>query len=150
VSRSAGAPILAAVLLLVAGACAGDDPTGVTLTNDDCTYEGPDSVDAGTVALDIENESDEFGVFELVRIEPGRTPDELESFIAEEQESTESGQGHRTPEFVTVVIEIEVNPKEAGVLNTTLTAGHHAVICSTGAAGVRSTSVHATESFEVT
>jgi hypothetical protein len=136
VSRSAGAPILAAVLLLLAAACAGDDPTRVTLTNDDCTYEGPDSVDAGTVALDIENESDEVGVFELVRIDPGSTSEELESFIAEEQQ---------TPAFVTVVIQLEVNPREASVLNSSLTAGDHAIVCSTG---VPPTSVQATESFE--
>ena len=105
-SRLAGAPILAAVLLLVTAACAGDDPNRVTLTNDNCTYEGSGSVDAGTVALDIENESDEVGVFELVRIHPGSTPEELESFVAEEQQ---------TPDFVTVVLQVEVNPREASV-----------------------------------
>ena len=110
----------------------------MTLTNDDCTYEGSGSVDAGTVALDIENESDEVGVFELVRIDPGSTPEELESFIAEEQQ---------TPDFVTVVLQVEVNPREASVLNSDLMAGHHAVICSSG---VPPTSVQATESFEAT
>jgi hypothetical protein len=128
--------MLAAVLLLVAAACAGDDPTRVTLTNDDCTYEGPESVDAGTVALDIENESDEVGVFELVRIAASSTPEELESFIAEEQQ---------TPDFVTVVIQLEVSPREASVLNSSLRAGDHSVVCSTG---VPPTSVQATESFE--
>ena len=137
-SRLAGAPILAAVLLLVTAACAGDDPNRVTLTNDNCTYEGSGSVDAGTVALDIENESDEVGVFELVRIHPGSTPEELESFIAEEQQ---------TPDFVTVVLQVEVNPREASVLNSGLMAGDHAVICSSG---VPPTSVQATEPFEAT
>jgi hypothetical protein len=139
-------PVLVGALL-AAAACADDDPTRVTLTNDDCAYEGPDSVDAGTFALDLENDSDEVGVFELVRIEPGSTPEELDAFIAEEQQS--AGQGHRTPEFVTVVIEVEVNPNETSVVNASLTAGQHAVICSTGATEEPSTSVHATESFEV-
>ena len=130
--------VLAAALLLAAAACAGDDKTLVTLTEDDCVYDGPGSVEAGTVELDIENESDEVGVFELVRIDPGTTPEELESFVAEEQQK---------PEFVTVVIQLEVNPKEASVLNSGLMAGNHAVICSTG---VPPTSVDATESFEAT
>jgi hypothetical protein len=147
-SHFSGAPLLAAALLFVAAACAGDDPTRVTLTNDDCSYEGPESVDAGTFALDLENESDEVGVFELVRLEPGSTPEELDAFIAEEQRS--AGQGHRTPEFVTVVIELEVDPQEASVWNGSLTTGHHAVICSTGASEAPSTSVDATEAFEVT
>ncbi len=124
-----------------------DDPTRVTLTNEDCVYEGADSVE-GTVTLDIENESDEVGVFELVRIDPGGTPDELESFIAEEQLWVEGGQmPHSRPEFVTVLIQLEVDPRDAGVLTSGLTAGHHAVICSTG---VPPTSVDATESFEAT
>lgn len=141
-------PVLAAALLLAAAGCAGDDPTRVTLTGDDCTYEGPDSVEAGTVALDIENESDEIGVFELVRIDPSSTPEQLEAFIGEEQQSVEDGQTPpRKPEFVTVVIQLEVNPKEVSVLNAGLSVGHHAVLCSTG---VPATSVHATESFEAT
>jgi hypothetical protein len=148
VSRFAAAPILSATLLLVGAACAGDDATRVTLTSGDCSYEGPESVDAGTFALDLENESDEVGVFELVRIEPGSTPEELDAFIAEEQRS--AGQGHRTPEFATVVIELEVEPQEASVWNGSLTTGHHAVICSTGASEAPSTSVDATEAFEVT
>jgi hypothetical protein len=138
---------LAAALLLAASACAGDDQPVVTLTGDDCVYEGPGSVDAGTFSLDIENESDEVGVFALVRIEPGSTPGELDAFIAEAQSG---GPSRRTPEFVTVVIEVEVNPQESSPLDASLVAGHHAVICSTGATEEPPTSVHATESFEVT
>ena len=140
--------MLAVALLLATAACAGEDTTRVTLTGDDCVYEGPDSVKAGAVSLDLENESDEVGVFELVRIDPTSTPDELESFIAEEQES--AGSGHRTPDFVTVIGVYELDPQEVSPLNTSLTTGHHAVICSTGASESPSTSVHATESFEAT
>jgi hypothetical protein len=126
----------------------GDDTMRVTLTNDDCTYEGPDSFEAGTVSLDIENESGEVGVFELVRIAPGSTPEELESFIAEEQQRIDGGQRRRTPESVSVVVPpLEVDPSEASVVNAGLTAGDHAVICSTG---TPPTTIHATESFEVT
>jgi hypothetical protein len=149
VPRSAGAPILAAVLLLVATACAGDDPTRVTLTNDDCTYEGPDSVDAGTVALDIENESDEVGVFELVRMEPPSAEDDLEAYVIAEQERIDAGDAPLgTPGFVTSVVpRLEVEPGEVSHLTAGLTAAGYAVLCATG---TPPTSIHATESFEAT
>jgi hypothetical protein len=142
------APALALALLFAATACMGDDARLVTLTGDGCVYEGPGSVDAGTISLDIENESDEVGVFELVRIDPGSTPEKLESFIAEEQQRIDGGQRRRTPEFVSVVVPpLAVDPGEASVVNAGLTAGDHAVICSTG---TPATTIHATESFEVT
>ncbi len=143
------APILAAAVLLATAACAGDDPTRVTLTNDDCTYEGPDSVGAGTVSLDIENETGEVGVFELVRIDPASTDEELEAYVIAEQERIDGGGAPQgTPTFVTSVVpQLEIDPGETSPLTAGLTAARYAILCSNGTPAA---SVHATESFEVT
>ena len=141
-------PVLAAALLLAAAGCAGDDATRVTLTNEDCTYEGPDSVKAGTVALDIENESGEVGTFELVQLDAASGDEELEAYVTAEQGRIDGGdEPQGTPDFVTGVLRVEVDPGEVSVLTAGLTAGDHAVLCSTG---VPATSVHATASFEAT
>lgn len=124
---------------LAASACAGgDDATRVTLTADACTYDGPDSVDAGAVSLELENETGENGVFELARIAASSSFDELEAFVTEER---------RTPESATVVVQLEVDPGEVGVLTAGVTEGSYAVVCSNGPPA---TAIYATASFEAT
>ena len=134
--------------MLAAAGCAGDDATRVTLTGDDCAYDGPESVDAGTASFDIENESDETGVFELVRIDPTSTADELEAYVlAEQARIDEGGATQGTPAFVTVVVQLEVDPGEVSVLTAGLAADTYAILCSNG---TPPTAIHVAEPFEVT
>jgi len=147
VTRVLALALAAAVLALTA--CAGDEATRVTLTDGECAYEGPGSVEAGSVVLEIENQRDEPGVFELVRIDPSSPPDALEAYVAAEQERIDGG-GTRQglPGFATVVVpQLEVEPGELSVLTAGLTAGEYAVLCSSG---TPPTSIHATASFEAT
>ena len=142
------APVLATALLLAATACAGDDATRVVLTADDCVYEGAGSVDAGTVAIDLENESGEVGVFELLRLDPAGTDEELEAYVTAEQERIDAGAAPQgTPGFATSVVQPVVEPGETGTLTAGLTAARYAILCSNGEPAA---SIHATASFEVT
>jgi hypothetical protein len=144
--RFASAVLAGALLLLAAAGCAGDDRTRVTLTNDECTYEGPDSVEAGAVAIDLENDSDDVGTFELVRLDPASTVDDLDVHVASEQERIDAGGAPvGLPAFATSVIRLEVAPDSVSVLTSVLSAGEHAVVCETGAPP---TSIHATTEFE--
>jgi hypothetical protein len=139
---------LAAALLLATAACAGDDGTLVTLTGDDCVYDGPGSGDAGTAAFDIVNESDEAGVFELVQIDEASTAEDLEAYVASEQQRIDEGVATQgAPGFVTVVVQLEVEPGEASVLTAGLTPGTYAILCSNG---TPPTAIHATAAFEAT
>ena len=135
-------------VLVATTACAGDDTATVTLTGNDCVYEGPDSVDAGTVAIDVENESGEVGVFELLRLDPASGDEELAAYVTAEQERIDAGaEPQGTPGFATSVVQPVVEPGEASVITSGLTAARYAILCSNGEPA---TSVHATASFEVT
>lgn len=126
----------------------GEDATRVTLTDDDCAYEGPGSVEAGTVELDIENQSGEVGTFELVQLDATSDDEELEAYVTAEQERIAGGdEPQGTPDFVLGVLRLEVDPGEVSVLTAGLNAASYAVLCFTG---TPTTSVHATDSFEAT
>ncbi len=141
------AAAVATTVLLATAACGGDDGTRVTLTGDDCAYDGPEAVEAGTVAIDLANETAGNGVFELVEIASTSSAEELGAYVAAEQHRLEAGDAVLgTPAFVTVVVQLEVAPGEVGVLTAGLTAGTYAIVCSSGAPP---TAIHLAAPFEV-
>lgn len=141
------ATALVTAVALVAAACAGDDATRVTLTEDGCSYDGPESVEAGTVSIELENASDANGVFELLRLGRSTTFEQLEAHVAEEQQRIDGGlQPLGPPDTVTVVLPLEVDPGQVGELSSSLTAATYAITCANGPP---TTALYVTEPFEV-
>jgi hypothetical protein len=146
VTRALATAVVAAVALVAAG-CAGDDATRVTLTNDTCSYDGPETVDAGTVSLELQNESDANGVFELLRLGPSTTFEQLDAHVDAEQQRIDAGQRPLgPPDTVTVVLPLEVDPGQVGELSSSLVAATYAVTCADGSPA---TALYVTEPFEV-
>jgi hypothetical protein len=147
VTRALATALVAAVALAAAG-CAGDDATRVTLTDDGCSYDGPGSFEAGTVSLELENQSDENGVFTLLRLEPSTTYEQLEAHVAAAQQRIDAGQAPLgPPESVTVVLPLEVDPSQVGELSSILTAATYAITCANGPPA---TTLQVAGPFEVT
>ena len=145
-TRALAAALVAAVALAATG-CAGDDATRVTLTDSGCSYDGPESVGAGTVSLDIENETDRHGVFELLRLAPESSFEALQAHIETEQGRIAAGQlPLGPPDFATLVLQLEVDAGETGTLSSALTEATYAVTCGTFDPP---TALHLAEPFEV-
>ena len=138
---------LLVAVALVAAACAGGDSTRVTLTADGCSYAGPETMEAGTISLDLENESDANSVFELLRIGPASTFEQLEAHVAAEQQRIDADQEPvGLPSSVTLVLQLEVEPGEVGALSSALTPATYAVTCANGPPP---TAMYVAEPFEV-
>lgn len=136
-------PVALAALVLLAG-CGGDDGGGeagpdagdgsqtlsVTLTDTECTYEGPTSTPAGQLSIDVENETELASRFELFRVEQGVAVEDLVAYVQGEQLSIGDGQQPAwPPPYGSVVDQVPVRPR----WNTTLAAqaqpGTYAVVC---------------------
>lgn len=64
----------------------------ITLTDDDCTWdENPGSMPEGRLDIAIQNETDDFGVFQVHNLHTGRTFDEGRALIATIQEALKTG-----------------------------------------------------------
>jgi hypothetical protein len=72
----------------------------ITMTDDSCDYDGPESVSDGRLTIELVKETDTDGSFELLRIAEGTTFDELEARIDDDSERIESGRqpvGYQPP-----------------------------------------------------
>jgi hypothetical protein len=101
----------------------------VVLRDDGCAYSGVPTVEAGTVVLELLNETTAQFDADLWLLEPGRTYDELATHVAGEQRRLEAGEpplGH--PAFATLVAEAST-VSERGTLTADLDAGTYGVAC---------------------
>jgi hypothetical protein len=134
--------------VLATSACMGDDGGArITLTGDDCAYDGPEVIEAGTRSFEIENQTDDAGIFDLVQIEPG-SGDQLQAYVREEQQRIDDGLAARgVPDFATVVIGLEVDPGDESFLTSALSNTAYAIVCSSG---TPPTDVHIGTVFDAT
>ena len=81
---------------------AGDagDEMRLTLTEDGCTYEGPETQATGSFTAEVENESSTYGAFEVGEIADGSTLADLDAYIAEESAALGRDAGARRPSVV--------------------------------------------------
>lgn len=106
------------------------DGGAITLTDEDCTWEAnPGSVPEGRLSIEVRNETDDYGLFILHRLHPGRTFDEGRAAIAAIQEALTTG-----AEWPAEISDAITEAAAAGGLKSELTilsaAGTYGVVCS--------------------
>ena len=101
----------------------------ITLTDDGCTWEAnPGSTSEGPLSLAVRNETDDYGVFTVHRLYPGRTFDEGRAAIAAIQEALKTGADWPEP----LSYDITEATAEAGLdsdVTVSTTAGTFGVVC---------------------
>lgn len=128
--------VLALAALLVLGACGGNGDGGgmsLTMTSFSCTYEGSKTLPAGAISVDVRNETEVAGGFEVVAIAEGSTFDDFVAHVEEERQRIQQGDvlvGQ--PSFASIAGRVEVAAQESSVLSADVTAGVYALYCFIG------------------
>lgn len=102
----------------------------ITLTDDNCTWEGnPGSVAEGRLALAVRNETDDYGLFIVHKLRPGRTFDEGRAVVATIQEALKTG-AEWPDEVSDAIAEATADAGRDGAVTIATTAGTLGVVCS--------------------
>lgn len=104
----------------------------LTLTDDDCTYDGDRSPPATqTFEAALENESSRLGVFEIARIDAGGTFADVEAYVEGERRRLEDGlEIVGPPAYLTLGARAEVPAGESGILVSGVTSGEWVLWCA--------------------
>jgi hypothetical protein len=102
----------------------------LTLTDDDCTYEGDESVVSGMFTVHVDNQTEYFGAFALAGLAEGSAIGDLEACIAQAQQSwDETGTLLEPPAFYSQAVRAGVEAGQAGSLPADVPAGTYAPMC---------------------
>jgi hypothetical protein len=105
-------------------------PIRLTLTEDDCAYEGPEAMSEGSYTADVENRSSHYGAFEIGELAEDSTLSDLEKYVARERKRwNETQELHGPPDYYTQVIRVGVAAGDIGLLPVDVDAGTHALTC---------------------
>lgn len=119
---------------LLAG-CGSDDNGGMraTLTDGECTYDGPSSAQAGRFTIEVVNDSSSFGAFFLAAVEQNTDVDDLQATIdGLLRRFRKSGEGPGRAPWRPIVGS-EVGPSETSSIPADARAGRYVVLCFVGA-----------------
>ena len=125
--------VMSVAAVALVAACGDDDDDAamsLTLSGDECTYEGPTQVGEGSVVIVVENRNDADAHFTVFLLREGRFDsfaeeiDQKRALIEEEGEVAGGLGGGNTPMHSAVV-----DPGESGELRFTLLAGDYALNC---------------------
>lgn len=126
--------LVAIVTTVLLAACGGGDAgsASLTLTDDDCTYEGNESPPATqTFSAELENQSSKLGAFEIARIDAGGTFADVEAYVeSERRRLAESFEIVGPPAFLTLMTRAAVPPSDGGMLVATLRPGEYVLWCA--------------------
>lgn len=115
-------------------ACGGGDAGSarLTLTDDDCTYEGDETPPATqTFEAEVENQSSKLGAFEIARIDVGGTFADVEAYVEGERQRLEDGlEIVGPPAYLTLGARAQVNAGESGTLVSTVASGEWVLWCA--------------------
>ena len=119
---------------LLLSACGGGDSgiSGITLTDDTCTYEGDQTApETQTFEAELANMSSKLGTFEIARIDEGGTFADVEAYVEMERQRLEDGlEIAGPPAFLTQGARAEVPAGETGMLVATVTQGEYVLWCA--------------------
>ncbi len=102
----------------------------LTLTDDDCTYEGDETPAAGMFTIEVENQTEYFGAFAIAGIAEGSTIDDLQPFLEEaSQQFQENGTLPDPPAFYSQMVRSGVEAGASGSLPVDVPAGTYALMC---------------------
>ena len=102
----------------------------ITLTDDGCTWAAnPGSTSEGRLTLAVRNETDDYGLFIVHKLHPGRTFDEGRALISDIQAALKTGA--EWPEEVSdAVTEATAEAGDTSDVAMLTTAGTFGVVCS--------------------
>ena len=126
---------LAFVTTVLLAACGGGAGSArLTLTDDDCTYEGDETPQATqTFEVEVVNQSSKLGAFEIGRIDAGGTFADVEAYVESERQRLEAGlEILGPPAYMTLGARAEVPAGESGMLVSTVTPGEWVLWCAHG------------------
>jgi hypothetical protein len=114
---------------LLAGCGGGDETMRATLTDDECTYEGTTSQQAGRFTIDVENDSRLFGAFFLAAVPEDVDADDLQETIDDlRRRSRKSGESPARAPWRSIVGS-EVEPAAASTIPADVRAGTYVLLC---------------------
>jgi hypothetical protein len=123
--------LIAALLPVACGGGSDSNSHRATLTDDGCTYEGDTALPAGTVTIDVENQTDFFGAFALARLADGRTIDDLKPQLEQAQREFDQSGGTPPPppDYYEQSIRIGVERGATSELPADVSPGTYALMC---------------------
>jgi hypothetical protein len=102
----------------------------ITLTDTGCSWAGnPNSIAAGPVTIETRNETDDFAVFDVHRLQQGKTWEDGEALIAAIQEALRTG-ADWPPAVSDFIAGSEVTAGADGEIAFASLSGTHGVVCS--------------------
>ncbi len=132
-SRQLSAPLLVGVLLIVIGiavACGGNGGGGsdleVTFDGTDCAFRGPETVSESNIKFLVDNQSATVVTLDVLRLEEGRSFDDLASHIDSEGSSAD------LPGWAASVKATPAAARRTTTFGMALSAGNYALVCLTG------------------
>ena len=123
--------MLAATAFGVACGGGGNGANRLTLNDDSCVYKGDETPSATeTFEAEVVNESSKLGAFEIAKIEPGHTFDEVESYVESAQQRIADGRAFVPPPiWMTLGERAQIESGETGKLVSTVTTGTWVLWC---------------------
>jgi hypothetical protein len=107
-------------------------PRAITITQSDsgCVYDGPDVLPAGTVTMQLKNQTTDYFYVHVLLLFDNHQYSELAAHIAAEQRRLRSGESTvGPPSYVGKVAKDEVPPQAALRFTATLPGGSYGVVC---------------------
>lgn len=128
------AVILAAfVTAVLLAACGGSDASSemrLTLTDEDCTYEGDETLAAGAFTVEVENKSSKDGAFSLAGLTAGSTTDDFAAYVEKVQQQLQQGKRLLDPPaFYSQVVRVGVASGASSRLPADVAAGTYVLTC---------------------
>jgi hypothetical protein len=119
---------------LVLSSCGGADTASprLTLTETECTYDGSDALPSTeTFEAEVVNESSKLGAFEIVKIDPGHTFEEVERYMESERQRLAEGlEIAGPPSYLTLGARTQAESGGTGTLVSTVTSGTWILWCA--------------------
>ena len=124
--------VLAATAVAVSCGGGGSGANRLTLTDDSCSYEGDQTPSAiETFEAEVVNESSKLGAFEIAKIDPGHTFDEVKAYVKSQQQRIADGLAFVPPPiWMTLGERAQIESGETGKLVSTVTTGTWVLWCA--------------------
>ena len=128
----AGVVVLAATAFAVSCGGGGNGTDQLTLTDDSCAYKGDQTPSATeTYEANIVNQSSKLGAFEIAKIDPGHTFDEVKSYVKSQAQRIADGLPFVPPPiWMTLGERAQIESGQTGKLVSTVTTGTWVLWCA--------------------
>ena len=127
------AALLAFIAVSTVASCGGSEgPMRATLTDDDCTYRGDTTADAGRFSIEVENRTFRFASFGLISLGDTATIEDVELFhqrLTSRRLARSRAVPDVPPPFEGWVVGADVEPSSSTSLPVDTSAGRYVVVC---------------------